>query len=232
MATSSIETLIEKGEWESAQRAVERQLAKEPDDHWLHARLSGVKYEQGRYQEALDAAEKALEIVPDCPLALWSYAGALDVVRRTQEAGEVYARLYTRGIEQLRNPDEDADECWEGADWTRRLVMDCILRIGDALAKIGRLDEAPEWYRLFLTLLDHEAVQGIHTRDDAIARLKKLMPGKKPGLEMADRMNRLKEAMALSKSDAGDLPSRAGDSASGPPPSGYRKRVIVSGEGK
>ena len=72
-----IETLIQQGRWKQAERAIRKQLDKEPDDHWLWSRLSGVKYEQHDYQGALEAAEKALDIVPDCPLAGWSYAGAL-----------------------------------------------------------------------------------------------------------------------------------------------------------
>jgi tetratricopeptide (TPR) repeat protein len=175
MASNRIETLIERGAWKSAQSAIEKQLRNEPDDHWLWSRLSGVKYEQRDYQGALEAAEKALEIVSDCPLALWSYAGALDMLGRTKEAGRVYAQLHNRGLEDLKNPDEDADACWEGADWTRGLVMDCIFRIAGGLAKIGGRDEAVDWYKRFLTLLDYEAQQGIYSRADAMAKLKKLM---------------------------------------------------------
>jgi hypothetical protein len=56
-----IESLIEAGEWASAQGVIEKQLAKEPADHWLWARLAGVKYERRDYQGALDAAEKSLD---------------------------------------------------------------------------------------------------------------------------------------------------------------------------
>src|SRR5205085_143416 len=142
------------------------------NDHWLWSRLSGVKYEQRDYQGALDAAEKALAIVPDCPLALWSYAGALDMLGRTREAGKVYTQVLRRGLDELKKPDEDADECWEGADWTLAIVADSIFRTGDCLAKMRKRDKAIEWYLHFLSLLDC-GIQGIYSREDAMARVKK-----------------------------------------------------------
>jgi tetratricopeptide (TPR) repeat protein len=179
MASNRIEVLIGQGAWESAQKAIEKQLVKEPDDHWLWARLSTVKHEQRDYQGALDAAEKALDIVPDCPLALWSYAGALDMLGKTKEAGKVYLWLLRRGLEELETPDEDANECWEGADWTRGLVVDSIFRLAGSLAKMGERDKAIEWYKRFLELVDYGMPPGIYSREEARSRLKKLGPGKK-----------------------------------------------------
>src|SRR2546423_14495001 len=113
-SNNQVEALIEKGAWKSARSAIERQLRNDPEDHWLWSRLSGVKYEQRDYQGAFDAADRALEIVSDCPLALWSRAGALDMLGKTREAVEGYAELLRRGSEEINNPDEDAEGCWEG----------------------------------------------------------------------------------------------------------------------
>jgi tetratricopeptide (TPR) repeat protein len=179
MAKDRIETLIEAGNWTKAQKAIEKQLRDDPDDHWLWARLSGVKYEQRDYQGAFDDAKKALEIVPDCPLALWSYAGALDMLGKTKEAGKVYMQLFRRGVEELTTPDEDANECWEGADWTRSLIVDCIFRLARCLEKLNQRREAVTWYGRFLGLLDYGRLQGIYTREDAVARLDKLRVSKK-----------------------------------------------------
>ena len=189
-----IESLIAERKWESAQKAVEKQLGKEPDDHWLWSRLSGVKYERQDYRGALDAAEKALNIVPDCPLALWSRAGALDMLGRTKEAGKIYIQLTRRGLEELNDPDEDANDCWEGADWTRCLVVDCIFRTADCLAKIGKRKEAAEWYHRFLNLLDF-GMQGIYSREDATARLKKLPSAKKAVPDVMEGMRKLEAVM-------------------------------------
>jgi tetratricopeptide (TPR) repeat protein len=194
MASNRIENLIGAGKWKAAQRAIEKQLAQEPNDHWLWSRLSGVKYEQRDYEGALAAAEQALKIVPDCPLGLWSYAGALDMLGRTGEAGRVCVQLVRRGLAELNDPDEDAEQCWEGADWTRGLVVDCIFRIAGWLAKIGQRRKAAEWYQHFLGLLDF-GMKGIYSRADALARLKKLKlpPGKNAAHDVMARIRELEE---------------------------------------
>jgi tetratricopeptide (TPR) repeat protein len=173
-----IEALLGKSQWKQAQAAIEKQLAKEPDDHWLWARLSGVRYEQRDYPEALQAAKTALEIVPDCPLALWSKAGALEMLGKAKEAMRLYAQLFRRGLQELKDPDEDANECWEGPDWTAGLTVDCVFRTAGCLAKIGKRDNAVATYGFFLTLLDM-GMQGIYTREEALERIKKLAPSKK-----------------------------------------------------
>jgi tetratricopeptide (TPR) repeat protein len=199
MASNRIETLIAEGEWGSAQSAIEKQLHKEPDDHWLWSRLSAVKYEQRDYQGALEAADKGVQIVPDCPLALWSYANALDmlgnvreagrvsrswsrsrshpqnVLGNTREAGRVYIQLLRRGLQELSQPDEDADECWEGADWTRGLVVDCMFRIAGCLAKMRKRQKAIEWYKRFLDQVVIGVQPGIYSREDAQVKLRELL---------------------------------------------------------
>ena len=189
---TQIETLIRNGKWKQARTAIEKQLSKEPDDHWLWSRLSGVKYEQRDYQGALEAAEKALEIIPDCPLAHWSKAATVEMLGKTGEAMDLYARLFHRGLEQLENPDSDANECWEGPDWTSGLMADCLFRIAGCLAKgqpnprskLNRKDLAVETYQAFLRLLDL-GVPSIYSRDDALVRLKKLVPSKDAKLKAA-----------------------------------------------
>jgi tetratricopeptide (TPR) repeat protein len=181
-----IETVIRKGDWKQAQAAIEKQLAKEPEDHWLWARLSGVRYEQRDYQGALGLAEKALALVADCPLALWSKAGALEMLGKTDEAKDLYTRLFRRGLQELNHPDEDANECWEGPDWTAALMADCLFRIAGCLAKAGRRDNAITVYQELLSLPDM-GVQGIYSREDVLARLNKLLPSKRARREAAMR---------------------------------------------
>ena len=172
-----IEALLAKRDWRRARAAIEKQLAKEPDDHWLWARLAGAKYEQRDYQGALQAAEKALAIVPDCPLAIWSQAGALELLGTPAAALNLYSALVTRGIEQLRDPDEDAEECWEGPDWTAGLAADCAFRAAECLERLGSPDRAIKMYRSFLNLWDL-GVRGIYSRDEAQKRIKRLLPDK------------------------------------------------------
>lgn len=189
-----IETLIAAEQWKKAQKAIERQLADEPDSHWLWSRLSCVKYEQRDYQGALDAAQRALAIVPDCPLALWDQANALDMLGKTKEAGLIYSRLFRRGFQEIKEPDEDAEECWEGEQWTWALVVDCIFRIAGCLAKTGASDEAIVCYQHFLFFLRH-GIQGIYTIEDGMAALRKLMPAQ----EKVDKEIALKQLETVTK---------------------------------
>jgi tetratricopeptide (TPR) repeat protein len=173
MPSNQIEKLIAAGKWKQAEDAIKKRLDKEPDNHWLWSRLSTAKYEQRDYKGALGAVEKALEIVPDCPLALWDYAGALDMIGKPSEAAEVYLRLLRRGRQELDTPDQDADECWEGRNWTLGIMVDCLFRIAGLLAKNGEKSRAIKLYNEFLALVDHGS-PGIYTREDAEAKLKKL----------------------------------------------------------
>ncbi len=194
MADNMIETLIGAEQWEQAQREIEKELENGPEDHWLWSRLSGVKYERKDYGGALKAAEKALEIVPDCPLALWSYAGALEMLGKPAEAMEVYVDLVRRGTEEYVHPDEDAEECWEGPDWTRSLVVDCFFRIAGCLAKRSKgaarskfRRKAAEVYRDFIDLVDH-GMRGIYTRDEAVAKLRELKTAQEAVREASKRL--------------------------------------------
>jgi len=57
-----------------------------PDDHLLYAQLAITFYEFGNDNQAIEYAEKALQIEPNCQLALNYYAIALQAVGRDNEA--------------------------------------------------------------------------------------------------------------------------------------------------
>ncbi len=198
---SRIENLIRDSKWGLARKAIEKQLAEAPDDHWLWSRLSGVMYEQRNYEEALKAAKRALQILPDCPLALWSQANALDMLGKPAQARKAYLGLLRRSVEELKAPDDDANECWEGEQWTYGLMMDCLYRLAGCWAKSGERDLAFKLYRMFLGFLDlldlsSSGNQSIYTRQDAIARLKQLVPVEKNmPAEMERAIQELEEVM-------------------------------------
>ena len=60
--------------------ALRQRLKAEPHHHWLLTRLSSEYYEKRQYALALKYAEKAFTEVPSCPLVLWDYAGALQML--------------------------------------------------------------------------------------------------------------------------------------------------------
>lgn len=108
------------------------QLKAEPRHHWLLTRLSSVYYERRRYALALKYAEKAFAEAPACPLVLWDYAGALQMLGRHDEALELYARIVTRGVNRIAT-----NECGEGKAWARGLVSDSHYRASLSLKAIG-----------------------------------------------------------------------------------------------
>jgi tetratricopeptide (TPR) repeat protein len=109
-----------------------RRLKREPNHHWFLTRLSSVLYERRRYASALKYAEKAFAEAPTCPLVLWDYAGALQMLGRHGEALDLYARIVTRGVRRIAT-----GVCGEGKGWARGLVADAHYRASISLGAIG-----------------------------------------------------------------------------------------------
>ena len=109
-----------------------QQLKAEPRHHWLLTRVSSVYCARGRYSLALRYAEKAFAEVWSCPLVLWDYAGALQMLGRHHEALDLYARIVTRSVDRIAY-----GECGEGKAWARGLVSDSHYRASLSLKAIG-----------------------------------------------------------------------------------------------
>jgi hypothetical protein len=161
-----VESLIEQEKWSAARRAIEEELRDHPDDHWLLTRLSTTYYEEGDYEAALRWAEKAKEIAPDCPLVLWDYAGALDMLGRERDALKVYRSLVERGVDAVAE-----DGCGEGVEWAKGLLADCVFRAGCCLEDLGDNRGASRLYRTYLALVDL-GVESIYPRAEAVTRLR------------------------------------------------------------
>ncbi len=119
-----IEKLIKAENWSAARKAIRLMLRSSPDDHWLLTRLGLTYYEQRRYRQALKYHQRALERMPNCPLALWDYAGALEMLDQTEEALSMYRRLVRRGVSAIAH-----GTCGEGLAWGRGLIADCHYRM-------------------------------------------------------------------------------------------------------
>ena len=82
----TIESLIAADDWKGARRVITTALQREPNSHWLLSRLALTYYEEFEYERALALERQALELAPNCPLALWGYAGSLEMLDRPREA--------------------------------------------------------------------------------------------------------------------------------------------------
>jgi len=109
-----IEEAIKVDDWIGAQRLIEAELKTSPKDHWLLSRLALTFYWDAR----------ALHESPYCPMAIWGYAGALDMLGRHNYSLSLYRYLLSWGENQLAY-----GECGEGILKARSLLADCRYRI-------------------------------------------------------------------------------------------------------
>ena len=135
--SDKIESLIEVGDWKGARNAIRTALRDEPESHWLLSRLALTFYEEFKYEKALEYEARALNLAPNCPLALWGYAGTLDMLGREREALKIYRRLVRRGAESIAY-----SECGEGLARARGLVADSLYRIAGCYESLGNSRKA------------------------------------------------------------------------------------------
>jgi tetratricopeptide (TPR) repeat protein len=120
-----IERAIKADDWISARSLIRAELRRDPRNHWLLSRLAVTYYEQRKYKHALYWDAKALQEAPFCPLAIWGYAGTLDMLNHDGESLVLYRWLLSFGEEDLAYGD-----CGEGLRSARSLIADCHYRIG------------------------------------------------------------------------------------------------------
>lgn len=124
LAGEMIERAIAASDWARARQLIRRELRQRPDDHWLLTRLSLTYYEQKQYRRSLQYVVQALQTAPYCPLAVWDYAGTLDMLNRKKKALEIFQWLVSWGEERIAFGD-----CGEGIRSARSLIADCYYRI-------------------------------------------------------------------------------------------------------
>ena len=140
-----IESLIAADDWTEARKIITNALSESPEDHWLLSRLALTFYEQFDYEKALEYDAKALSYAPHCPLALWGYAGSLEMLDRQNEAIKIYRRLIRRGAKAIAY-----GECGEGLARARGLVADSLYRVASCYESLGRRRQAAKFYEQHL----------------------------------------------------------------------------------
>ena len=142
-----VEVLVRKRRWLAARRAIHAELKVTPQSHWLLARLALTHYELRDYRSASRYAKRALALQPRCPLALWEYAGALQMQGRHREAIAIYRRLARRGPERIAS-----DACGEGIARSRGLVTDCHYHLASSLRALGSSMAAQREFERYLEM--------------------------------------------------------------------------------
>lgn len=122
-------------------------LRRQPDSHWLLARLALTYYEEFDYERALTIGQQAYDLAPQCPLVLWDLAGTLNMLERHREAISIYHRLIRRGVEPVAYGD-----CGEGLAWARGLIADSWYRLARCERELGRRARAVHCYQQHLAM--------------------------------------------------------------------------------
>jgi tetratricopeptide (TPR) repeat protein len=146
-APDKIEALIEADNWKGARKAIIAALRTQPQSHWLISRLALTHYEELEYEKALELDQQALALAPGCPLALWGYAGSLEMLSRAHEALKIYQRLIDRGAESIAY-----GECGEGLARARGLVADSYYRMATCYESLGKKEKAMDAFETHLDL--------------------------------------------------------------------------------
>jgi tetratricopeptide (TPR) repeat protein len=141
-----IERAISREEWPRARRLIREALKQEPNSHWLLSRLALTYYEKQQYRRALNYELKALQIEPYCPLAIWGYAGVLDMLERHKESLQIYRWLISWGEDRLA-----FGPCGEGIQRARSLIADCFYRIAHIQERSGQRKRAIQAYKEHLS---------------------------------------------------------------------------------
>jgi tetratricopeptide (TPR) repeat protein len=145
-AAATIERAIAATDWPKARRLIRKELRKNRDDHWLLTRLSLTYYEQKQYRQSLRYVVQALQIAPYCPLAVWDYAGTLDMLRQKKKALQIFEWLISWGEKAIAY-----GECGEGIRFARSLIADCYYRVARIHEESRQRVKAERAYRQHLS---------------------------------------------------------------------------------
>lgn len=145
-----IEELIAAKQWKEARAAIQDELLSYPTDHWLWTTLGLTYYEQHQYVKALVCSRRAVELAPNCPLALWDFAGCLYMNDQESAAFAIWTLLLSMDVEEVANA-----EGGEGMDWAMQLLNDVHYRVGKYYMRRGQLEQAKASFAKYLHNRSH-----------------------------------------------------------------------------
>jgi tetratricopeptide (TPR) repeat protein len=138
--------LWHKDSWTELRDFLFKWLQEEPDYHWILLHIAETLYQEELFNEALDYAEKAFRIALHCPLAMWEYAEALDMVGRHEEAAVLYKKLIRKGVNRIFH-----GACGEGIMKARMIVNDSRYTLGIIYAGEGEFALAEKYVNQYIS---------------------------------------------------------------------------------
>jgi tetratricopeptide (TPR) repeat protein len=166
----AINEAFDKENWPVARERIVAALEREPDSHWLLSKLSATYYEEREYQQALEYAQKAAAIAPECPIVSWDLAGALLATNDPGAALRIYLRILDGGPAKAASCPHGAGE---GEKWALSLLIDCLFMAGVCEQRLGEKSAAIDFFLDFV-----ENVSGwtgcVNTPEDAIKRIREI----------------------------------------------------------
>ncbi len=156
--------LLQAENWTEARALLQKELEKDPANHWLLTQIGVTFYEQRQYKAALKIFLDSYRILDDCPLTLWNLAGTFDALGEVKKAIAIYTWL----LESDKSPADDS--CWESKEWTDRLKTDCVFRLGICFQKLGKQSVALDCFRQYLNLLSI-GIDGLYSAEDVMKRI-------------------------------------------------------------
>ncbi len=132
-------------QWDNAKQILNDELQISPNNHWLITQLSEVYYEMRDYETALKLSSRAIELEPDCPLALNDHATHLYMKDRDKEAIKIWKKLLNRKLKDIAYGD-----CGEGIEFAKSLKNDIRVRIGKCYLGLGKKQKALKYLQKYL----------------------------------------------------------------------------------
>lgn len=169
-AVRTIERLLAAEKWQEAQALLHKELLHAPTDHWLWMMLSETYYEQFEYETALECAKRAVELAPQCPMALWHYGGCLSMTGQERAALTVWTLLLNRNVEEV-----GYGECGEGMKWALQLLNDVHFRMGRVHQFLGEDSQARVSFQKY-----------VHNRAHGVGSLYDLAEARRQLAELSD----------------------------------------------
>jgi len=137
-----VNNYFDKEDYESAKNKLLETIEEFTDDHWLYAQLSICFYELFDYKTALKHSQKAIELSPECPLALNYHAIILFANEKVEIAEKIWQQILTKDIKELANC-----RCGEGLRFAKSLKNDIRFRLGDVYVELNNKEKALKYYK-------------------------------------------------------------------------------------